>query len=66
MSLVGVVDDNEELCLSLVDVLRSIGYRAAPFDTARAFSSTLTDRVLTASSLMSACRLGRDWLDPPP
>jgi FixJ family two-component response regulator len=28
---VGVVDDNEELCLSLVDLVRSVGYRAEPF-----------------------------------
>ncbi|WP_035983432.1 response regulator [Bradyrhizobium sp. STM 3843] len=31
---VGVVDDDEGLCLSLVDLMRSIGYRAEPFDRA--------------------------------
>src|SRR5690349_9348266 len=31
---VGVVDDDEELCLSLVDLVRSMGYRAEPFDRA--------------------------------
>lgn len=33
---VGVVDDDEALCLSLVDLMRSIGYRAEPFDRAEA------------------------------
>jgi FixJ family two-component response regulator len=31
---VGVVDDDEALCLSLVDLMRSIGYRAEPFASA--------------------------------
>jgi FixJ family two-component response regulator len=31
---VGVVDDNEALCLSLVDLVRSVGYRAEPFHRA--------------------------------
>ena len=29
--LVAIIDDNEALCLSLVDLMRSIGYRAEPF-----------------------------------
>ena len=31
---VAVVDDDEALCLSLVDLMRSIGYRAEPFHSA--------------------------------
>ncbi len=31
---VGVVDDDDALCLSLVDLMRSIGYRAEPFSSA--------------------------------
>ncbi|MDI3560824.1 response regulator transcription factor [Bradyrhizobium sp. Arg816] len=36
---VGVVDDDEALCLSLVDLMRSIGYRSEPFDRAEALLS---------------------------
>jgi len=36
---VGVVDDDEGLCLSLVDLMRSIGYRAEPFDRAETLLS---------------------------
>jgi FixJ family two-component response regulator len=32
--LVGVVDDDEALCSSLVDLMRSVGYRAEPFYSA--------------------------------
>jgi FixJ family two-component response regulator len=31
---IAVVDDDEALCSSLVDLMRSIGYRAEPFDSA--------------------------------
>jgi FixJ family two-component response regulator len=31
---VGVVDDDEELCASLVDLMRSVGYQAEPFYSA--------------------------------
>ena len=34
---IAVVDDDEALCSSLVDLMRSIGYRAEPFATAEAF-----------------------------
>jgi FixJ family two-component response regulator len=34
--LVAIIDDNQALCLSLVDLMRSIGYRAEPFFTAEA------------------------------
>jgi FixJ family two-component response regulator len=33
---IAVVDDDEALCSSLVDLMRSIGYRAEPFATAEA------------------------------
>lgn len=33
---IAVVDDDEALCSSLVDLMRSIGYRAEPFSTAEA------------------------------
>jgi FixJ family two-component response regulator len=42
---VGVVDDDEALCLSLVDLMRSTGYRAEPFGSA--------DTLLVSSSLSS-------------
>ena len=41
---VGVVDDDEALCLSLVDLMRSIGFRSEPFDSAEALLS-YADRV---------------------
>jgi FixJ family two-component response regulator len=34
---IAVVDDDEALCSSLVDLMRSIGYRAEPFVSAEAF-----------------------------
>jgi FixJ family two-component response regulator len=34
---VGVVDDDEALCSSLVDLMHSIGYRATPFRSAENF-----------------------------
>ena len=34
---IAVVDDDEALCSSLVDLMRSIGYRAEPFLSAEAF-----------------------------
>ena len=34
---VAVVDDDEALCSSLVDLMRSIGYRAEPFHSAETF-----------------------------
>ena len=43
--LVAVVDDDEALCLSLVDLMRSIGCRAEPYISAEAF--------LTSSNLFS-------------
>ncbi|MDN4985591.1 response regulator [Bradyrhizobium sp. WYCCWR 13022] len=36
---VGVVDDDEALCLSLVDLMRSVGFRSEPFDRAEALLS---------------------------
>jgi FixJ family two-component response regulator len=47
--LVGVVDDDGALCLSLVDLMRSIGYRAEPFASAEEL-------------LMSADRFGLDCI----
>jgi FixJ family two-component response regulator len=35
--LIAVIDDDEALCLSLADLMRSIGYRAEPFDSAEMF-----------------------------
>jgi FixJ family two-component response regulator len=34
---VGVIDDDETLCLSVVDLMQSIGYRAEPFFSAESF-----------------------------
>jgi FixJ family two-component response regulator len=34
---IAVVDDDEALCSSLVDLMRSMGYRAEPFGSAEAF-----------------------------
>jgi FixJ family two-component response regulator len=35
--LVAVIDDDGALCLSLVDLMRAIGYRAEPYISAEAF-----------------------------
>lgn len=35
--LVAIIDDDEALCSSLVDLMRSVGYRAEPFFRAEAF-----------------------------
>ena len=35
--LIAIVDDDEALCASLVDLLRSVGYRAEPFFRADTF-----------------------------
>jgi FixJ family two-component response regulator len=35
--LVAIIDDDEALCLSLVDLLRAAGYRVEPFLSAEAF-----------------------------
>jgi len=43
--LVAVVDDDEALCLSLVDLMRSIGCRAEPYISA--------ETLLTSSTLFS-------------
>jgi FixJ family two-component response regulator len=34
IAFIGVVEDDEALCLSLVDLMRSIGHRAEPFASA--------------------------------
>src|SRR5262249_8846143 len=39
-SLVAIIDDDETLCASLVDLMRSIGYRAGPYDSAEMFLSS--------------------------
>jgi FixJ family two-component response regulator len=43
--LVAIIDDDEALCSSLVDLMRSIGYRAEPYASAETF--------LTSSSLLN-------------
>jgi FixJ family two-component response regulator len=35
--IVAIIDDDEALCLSLVDLMRSTGYRAESFPSAEAF-----------------------------
>jgi FixJ family two-component response regulator len=35
--LVAIIDDDEALCSSLVDLMRSIGYRAVPYASAEMF-----------------------------
>jgi FixJ family two-component response regulator len=35
--LIGIIDDDEVLCSSLADLMRSFGYRAEPFASAEAF-----------------------------
>jgi FixJ family two-component response regulator len=42
---VGVVDDDQALCSSVVDLMRSVGYRAEPFHS--------VDTVLASSNLFS-------------
>ena len=43
--LLAIIDDDEELCWSLVDLMRSDGYRAEPYTSAETF--------LTSSNLFS-------------
>jgi FixJ family two-component response regulator len=43
--LVSIIDDDEALCLSLVDLLHSVGYRVEPYGSAEAF--------LASSNLLS-------------
>jgi CheY-like chemotaxis protein len=38
--LVAIIDDDEALCLSLVDLMRSIGYGAEPYGSAETFLSS--------------------------
>jgi FixJ family two-component response regulator len=42
--LIAIIDDDEPLCCSLVDLMRSIGYRAEPFPS--------TEALLTSSNLL--------------
>jgi FixJ family two-component response regulator len=35
--LVAIIDDDDALCFSLVDLMRSVGYRAEPFASAETF-----------------------------
>lgn len=43
--LVAIIDDDDALCSSLVDLMRSVGYRAEPYTSAETF--------LTSSNLYS-------------
>src|SRR5258708_23348105 len=43
--LVAIIDDDEALCSSLVDLMRSVGYHAEPYSSAETF--------LTSSNLFS-------------
>jgi FixJ family two-component response regulator len=38
---VAIIDDDEALCSSLVDLMRSVGYRAEPFFSAETFLTSL-------------------------
>jgi FixJ family two-component response regulator len=40
--LVAIIDDDEALCSSLVDLMRSVGYRAVPFASAETFLTSFT------------------------
>jgi FixJ family two-component response regulator len=37
---IAIIDDDEELCLSLVDLMNSVGHRAEPFASAEKFLSS--------------------------
>jgi CheY-like chemotaxis protein len=39
--LVAIVDDDDALCSSLVDLMHSIGYRAAPYSSAETFLTSI-------------------------
>jgi FixJ family two-component response regulator len=39
-SFIAIIDDDEELCSSLVQLMRSIGHRAEPFPSAEKFLSS--------------------------
>ncbi|WP_454619734.1 response regulator transcription factor [Bradyrhizobium cenepequi] len=49
--LVAIIDDDVALCSSLVDLMRSIGYRAEPFASAETF---LTSSTLSSSDCIVA------------
>ena len=53
---IAVVDDDEALCWSLVDLMRSIGYRAEPYYSAETF--------LTSSNLLNSHCIVADVLMP--
>ncbi|WP_244548884.1 response regulator transcription factor [Bradyrhizobium canariense] len=38
--LVAIIDDDEALCSSLADLMRSVGYRAEPYASAETFLAT--------------------------
>ena len=40
-SLVAIIDDDEDLCSSLVDLLRSAGYRVESFPSAETFMASI-------------------------
>ena len=37
---IAIIDDDQDLCSSLVDLMRSVGYRAEPFASAETFLSS--------------------------
>src|SRR5262245_41084074 len=39
--LVAIIDDDDALCASLVDLMRSIGYRAEPYSSAETFLASV-------------------------
>jgi len=44
-ALIGVIDDDDALCSSVVDLMRSVGHRAQPFHSVEAFLAS-PDQVL--------------------
>src|SRR5258708_8269533 len=58
--LVAIIDDDEALCSSLVDLMRSVGYHAEPYSSAETFptSSNLVTSASIPSDLHTPAFLG--------
>lgn len=48
---IAIIDDDEELCFSLVDLMHSVGHRAEPFASAEKFLSS--PNLLTADCVIA-------------
>ena len=61
-AFIAMIDDDEELCLSLVDLIRSAGHRAEPFASADAYLAS-PDRSLFDCIVADVALPGMSGLD---